>query len=573
VESTTAGKSKGIIKAATAAAVILCLLVVWAYTRLHTAPLSSLVKKDLPMLKLNLRFVNINGKEIPTDQTRLATRTTRLEKSAGTGTLSCPEIQGGDIHNGSEIKSKEKIPKDCPRQAIWYIKRHPIGVSLSIADPQRVQRFMETDKTFLALWQSRFLQGVFYDPLRNVRIRAEDLGVQGLEGAFLDRLAKESMAAHARLDYDALHGKKGFVYSFVRGECPYAAKVLPVIARVLARSGYITAQLKEPILEMNLGLQRLFLTEQGARVYVANGLEALLNVIENERGGEMDTVSAPLVLTVEADAFLDKFFQVMSGDSSFRMRLGFVLDPQSADYVSFPAGKYAGHLRPKIFKGVLAGIPHDVFSAVVTSFYLSPDMITEQWHDLATNGPADGQVTEPEEGGIALIWDLDSESARITEMGVVIASQIVPEASQKLAAYFTNHERTAECGGGTVFLAATSDMLLTRMKESCERQSLSVLDWERGAHKEAFAAQQFLFFLNPGAGMREVFLAGGAKAREIEMSKVPWREQYEKAKAVMREDGEGLFSTLPILAYSGSARPLAKEVRLNGIHIRPGAAQ
>ena len=174
---------------------------------------------------------------------------------------------------------------------------------------------------------------------------------------------------------------------------------------------------------------------------------------------------------------------------------------------------------------------------------------------------------------MAVIWDLSSQSEQITGMGVAIATQRSPEAADQFAAYFTDPDLTGECGGGTVFLAATSEMLLTRMKESCERQSLSILDWERGAHADRFASGQLLFFMNPGTGMRELFLAGGGASDNQESAGEPWKAQYEQAKAEMRRDGEKIFSALPIFTYAGNVEPTAKKVRLSGVKVRQGAVQ
>jgi hypothetical protein len=573
VESTNTGKSKTFIKVAGFLTVIVCLLLFFVYHGLYRIPLSSLVRDDLPMLDLDLRFIDLNGDAIPADITRLAGKTTVPEKPAVPETEICPEIQGGDIAGGSLGETDDETLKNCPKTATWYVKLHPIGVSFSFADSARLFSFFETNAAFKELWQSRFVQGTLYEPLHSANVRAEDLGLQELEGSFLTTLVKESLAAHARLDYDIVHGREGFVYSFIRGECPYAAKALPVIARVLARSGYTTKKLKDPILEMRIGLQRIFIAEYESRIFFANGLEALLNVLESSQHPEQQSRSAPVMLTVEGEAFIDKFLQMMTGEPSFRINLGFSLDQKSADFLSFPAGKYSKHLRPKIFKGVFASIPQDVFSAAVTSFYLPADMTPEEWQRLAEDGPAKEPVKSPEEGGLAFIWDLSSESNQITEMGVVIATQNSPHKADQMAGYFTDSDLTAQCGGGTVFLAATSEMLLTRMKESCERQSLSMLDWERGAHADELGSKQLLFFMNPGTGMRELFLAGGAGTDEQETTPEPWKVQYEQAKAVMRQDGEKIFSALPIFTYSGNVPSTAKEVRLSGVKVRQGTVQ
>jgi hypothetical protein len=571
VESTTSRKSKGLIITAFVAAVIALIALVWTWKGLHSARLSTFIRTDLPMLDLQLQFIDINSDEIPANETKLAGNTAETDKATSVGADTCPEIKGGDIRGGADVKIGDKLSQTCSKTVKWYVKRHPIGLSLYLSEPQKILSFIEKNGLFNEIWHSRFVQGILYDPLRNASIRAEDLGLQGLEGTFIAKLVKESIAAHGQLHYDVVHGKQGFVYSFIRNDCPYASKALPVITRVLARSGYKVQKLKDPILEMRIGLQRVFITEYESRVFIANGLEALINVIEGLQPAGMD--NTPIVLAVRAEAFVDNLLRVMTGKPSFEIDLGFGLSKESPDVLRFPAGKFGKHLRPKIFKGVFAGIPHDVFAAAVTSFYLPPNKTPEEWQQLATEGPGDQPGNGPAESGIAFIWDLSSEGHEITNMGVVIANQTSPDEARRFENLFTHPKLTAQCGGGTVFLAATSPPLLTRMKESCERQSLSVLDWERGSRSEEFGAKQFFFFLNPGVGMRELFLAGGAKNKGHGGSNNQRMEQYEKAKAVIRADGEKVFGSLPLFTYSGNVAPSAKMVQLKGVNVGQGAAR
>jgi hypothetical protein len=329
--------------------------------------------------------------------------------------------------------------------------------------------------------------------------------------------------------------------------------------------------MKEPILEMRIGLQRVFITQYETRVYIANGLEALLNVIDRLPTPDKNTSNTPVVLAVRGEAFLDNFLSVMTGKQAFEIDLGFGLTKDASDTLSFPAGRFSKHLRPKLFKGVLAGIPHDAFAAAVTSFYLPPDMAPEEWKSLATTGPGDQVAKGPDEGGLAFVWDLSAEEHAVTDMGVIIASQKSPDDVQQYKNLFVSPENTDECGGGTVFLAATSSRLLTRMKEACERQSLSVLDWERGAFADEFSSKQYFFFVNPGTGMRELFLAGGAASKDQDETRR--NTQYENAKDAMCTDSEKVFAALPIFAYSGNAAPEAVTVRLQGITLKQGVAR
>ena len=144
--------------------------------------------------------------------------------------------------------------------------------------------------------------------------------------------------------------------------------------------------------------------------------------------------------SVRAEAFVDNLLPVMTGQPAFEMDLGFGLSRETPDVLCFPAGKFGGHLRPRIFKGVLAGIPHDAFAAVVTSFHLPPDMPPEAWRKLALEGPGDPPATGPEEGGIAFIWDLSSEGDAVTNMGVVIANQSAPDDGSSIQKLFYRSE-------------------------------------------------------------------------------------------------------------------------------------
>jgi hypothetical protein len=170
------------------------------------------------------------------------------------------------------------------------------------------------------------------------------------------------------------------------------------------------------------------------------------------------------------------------------------------------------------------------------------------------------------------VWDLDGSGGKITQMGVAIANQKNPGEADSFAWYFRNRQLTTSCGGGTVFLAATAEKLLLRMKEACNGQSLSVLDWRGTAHADALAHAQLLLLANPGTGMRELLLGGGAAAGAMGDFEPKWKQEYEQAKAAMRKEGEKVFATLPIIAYSGAASG-AETVRLQGTLVSRGGAK
>ncbi|NJL59834.1 MAG: hypothetical protein HC887_09510 [Desulfobacteraceae bacterium] len=127
-------------------------------------------------------------------------------------------------------------------------------------------------------------------------------------------------------------------------------------------------------------------------------------------------------------------------------------------------------------------------------------MKNEDWKNLAAKGPGETAQSKPEEAGVAILWDLSSENDSLSEMGVVIANQTTPNNINGFEQFFKKTEYTAACGGGTVFLAASSQNLLSRMKDSCERQSLSILDWERGAKAKEYDSSQLMLFVKSRRG-------------------------------------------------------------------------
>ncbi|BBL71360.1 hypothetical protein [Methylogaea oryzae] len=557
MEPLTANRRKigGILLAVALAAAAAALL----YRQLSVAPLGQLARPGLPVLDLTVKEPE-EGAAKSEEAGEAAPKEER-----------CAELLGGDTGDATSLSDQEKRPADCPKAATWYVKRRPIALTLYFQDGKAFLDAYEHSPQWQAIFASRFVQGLFYEPLHSASVRAEDLRLTGLEGQFLQRLVTEAITARAQLHYDISHGKKGFVLSFLRAESPFAIKALPAITGLLARSGYRVPKLPEPVLEMRVGLQRLFLTEYQERIYLANGLEALLNVIQNLTPPSAGLPDAPVALTLRAEAFVDRILPVVVGKPVWDITASFDLKEGRLGALTFPAGRYAQALHPALFQGVLASIPHDAFAAVAASFRLPPGMAEDDWRRLATQGPA-AATAEPKESGVALVWELDAQGEQLGDVGFAVASQDNPDAAAQFGAYLADSGVSAVCAGGTVFLAATSDALLTRMKESCSSQSLSVLDWERGGLKPTFASAQLALFVNPGVGLRELFLAGGAGGDDLGDFEPQWKQQYEQAKAAMREDSEKLFRQLPVLFYAGSVSPGADIVTLPGHAVAQGVS-
>ena len=125
-----------------------------------------------------------------------------------------------------------------------------------------------------------------------------------------------------------------------------------------------------------------------------------------------------------------------------------------------------------------------------------------------------------------------------------------------------------------VFLAATSKNLLSRMKESCIGQSLSIRDWERGAKRGEYETAQMVALMNPGVALRELSLAGGGEEEEThEGGRDGDLEHYKKTRNAMQNEAEKMFSDLPIFTFAGKSDAGANVVRMKGFTVKQGVAK
>lgn len=526
------------------AAVLTCSLLLIIYFYLFNTSLNRMIKPDLPILQIQVQFRNLEHQNIDVSGNVIAGN-----PMPSTEDTECPVLQGGDIHSPSVASAEQQTQAKCPRTAIWYVKKHPIALTLYFHQGARFLQWWDSQPQIQTLLDNRFSQGLFFGLLQSMKIKAEQLKLNGLQGEFLGHLLRDAITANAELHYDLAHGDHGWVLSYLRKESPFAEQAIPAMAGLLATSAYRVHYLPEPVLEIRIGLQRFFLTELRQRLYLAQSLEALLNVIESLKP-VTEPGTAPISLTLRAEAFLNKLVPAVTGTPEWHAQFQFALKDGELGRLQLPTGNWVQPFHAKLFDGVVASIPHDAFAAIASSLYLPPTLTLEDWQNMI--GTEHAQIeTGPEPGGLGLIWDFDPTSAH-GAIGIIVANPGQPQASQAYRQYLRTDERSAECAGGSIFLAATSDALLTRMKEACARQSLSPLDWQRGSEQQRYANAQLISFLNPGAGIRELFLAGGAGNSDDGDEFTPeWKQAYVNAKAAMRRDGDALFQTLPIFSYAG----------------------
>lgn len=527
------------------------------YQHLTKQPLAKLVRADLPLLELTVKLRDAARNDLDASASLVGSN-----DEVPAGDERCPALTGGDIGSATAVDVSIKRPADCPKRAAWYVRKHPVAFTLYFNRGDAFLNWWDNQPELRQMVENRFVKGLFFGLLQSLHVKAEQLNLQGIQGEFLLQLLRDAVNANAELHYDMAHGSQGWVISYRRSASGFADQALPALAGVLASSGYRVGKLPEPILEARIGLQKLFFTEFRGRIYLAQSLEALLNVLDNT-APEPAGNDAPLSLTLRGEAFVANLLPVFAGAETYPLRWDFALTGSAPGTLHLPSATWQGQLHSRLFEGVVASIPHDAFAGFAASLALPPDLTAEDWRKLAASGPS-ANPPGLEAAGIGLVWDFNPNDPT-GAVGIVVANPNQPQASAAYAQYLKNPDLGAECGGGSLFLAASSTNLLTRMKDACNKQSLSPLDWQRGVEKTRLQDAQLIAFVNPGAATRELFLAGGAGANQDANEFAPrWQQDYEAAKAAMRQDGDKLFTSLPILSYAGRITDPTAGVTLAG---------
>lgn len=519
---------------------------IWLYRDYAKTPLTQMLRVGMPVLPLTIVFRDADNHVIAGANTLFGS-----DEPAPPGKDdTCTRLIGGDNSAATEVSAWDKYPDTCPRHAVWYVRKAPILATLSFNDGDKVLQWWDSNANVKTLRDSRFVQGLLAGWINSMKIKAEQLQLTGLQGELLTLILRDALAADAELHYDLAHGRKGWVLSYQRRKAEFTEQALPVLLGVLANKGFQPEKLNQPVVAMRIGTQNLFLTEYERRLYWAQSLEALLNVLASLEKPQQP-LSEPLSITLRAEALVQNLIPVFTGSEQAPIRLGFSLDDELGR-LTLPAGAWQKPLHDQLFAGVLASIPHDAFAAVAASYQVPPTLTANDWRNLSATSLAKPQQPA-QAGGIALVWDFDGQNSD-GDIGIIIANPDKPQAAPGYRQYLQHPDLAEECAGGSVFLAATSANLLTRLKDACAKQSLSPLDWQKGQEKQRYLSAQLVSFINPGSALKALMLSGGAGSKgEIGDFAPRWQQQYEQAKAAMRADGDKLFTALPILSYAGRA--------------------
>ena len=538
----------------------------WLYLR-EPAPLPRTAPRplssDAPRVNIALDLRDRAGTPLGAENSRLVLQQVSSgSESSAASPASSAAASSAQSQEVSATAQSSSATSSVPELAVALTK-HRIALSLWVRDPEKVNAWLDENATLKSLLADPVVGGAWYELSQFLHVRAEDLHLDGLRGAFLLSALREILAADFALHYDYLEGKNGVVISFERTKAPAASAALPTITHALARREFHLPALAAPIFELLIGSQTVFVTEDGSRVYATNGIRSLLSVLDNALVPPDGLPAASAVATVRAATFLRALLPVLAGSDDWNLHIGLNLDRDHEEpvFLASDRARVLQLLTPATNPGVLASIPRDAFAGFAASFTADPSTPDDAWYRAATDLSAPLAPPTVAKGGFGIVWDFDAHPEKddatpgLSQVGYIIALPDSSVTDETLASYFSPQTHLQRCGGGTIALASLSPLLTTRMKEACERQSISVLS---GLEKAGSAVDQQLYlFVNAGSALQSLYRAGSsntAKARQLSDDPKPnWKEAYDAAVAKASGEAERFFSSLPPVLFAGKA--------------------
>lgn len=528
----------------------------------------------VPVLDLHVAYFDLAGKGMGTSGGNV--EGAHMSKGGADGssveTTQCRPVSGGDLKRvepkENTVAWGEPTPAPCPLKAQWNVYRHPVAASLYIKDGAALTDWYESNESLAQFRDSPLWSGMTDGLSRILKVRGVDLALPTLpladwSGQFLRPLFKEILKADAEVHYDVAHGAGGVVLSFNKAKTSLVAQALPLLVKYLGVAGYEVEfstgvthgalggangeRERNTIVQVRLQGKKLFILQRGEQVSIGSSLEGLLNVIssldaeQSEESASASSGSEPTVATTSAttavlkvrgEAFFDKLLPVLVGKENAPVIVQLALSKEQSHITSatLPAGRYASILADDPFPGVIAAVPKDSMASLITSAKVPVGTPVSEWSFDAASKLA--------VGGLALVWDISGEDGEF-HYGVAVSARSTSGAQlstngaeaaegddKKIAAYLSNDAVSTSCAGGSVWLGASSDALLSRMRESCNKSSLSFLDI-KPREGDVFTKSAISLAVNGRIAVRELYrLGGGAtfsseegRAAEVEAQK------------------------------------------------------
>jgi hypothetical protein len=396
--------------------------------------------------------------------------------------------------------------------------------------------------------------GLFEGVLELLRVRSEDLKLNGLSGPVFESLLANLLDSDFRIHWSPVKGQRSTTISFKKSG-PSSA-VLSAVVKATEKAGYVIEGLDGRISEILFGGRTLFFHEDETTFRVAVSLFGMIDSLVTPRDPSPETVPGTIALEIRAESLLGNLLETLVGPGSatWPIWVGFELSAERSEpstaWVS--PSRFGTMVTQKVPLSVLRSIPHDVFAATWFGIRMPQRLPESSWADLAA-GNVDFAQSGVEQG-LAIVWDLEADaSPGVSSMGVVVSTGD-KDIAKDLGAIWFEPSLVATCDSGLA-LAATTSSLLTRMTEACNRRSMSFVDWKQSPMKGLTELPKVGVFVNPVVGAWQTWLAGEVKKAEKSTqppSSVakPWVEKMDQARTKLRLEVQSDVKTLPVMSWT-----------------------
>ena len=90
-------------------------------------------KTHVPTLDLILKFRDTDNADLEAAENSIGS-----DEAVPVGDEQCPTLSGGDISSPTTAAANEQRPTNCPKLAVWYVKKRPIALRCTLI---RVKHF------------------------------------------------------------------------------------------------------------------------------------------------------------------------------------------------------------------------------------------------------------------------------------------------------------------------------------------------------------------------------------------------------------------------------------------------
>lgn len=528
--------------------------------------------KNIPALKVTVKLFNADktGFEGKSAIGFVKGGEADLSKETAQGQR-CPRFVAGDFGqfsvaveptpdaNADANTQKNPLP-DCAPEADWLLAKATPAYTVFFNKGEEFVNALATETSPLRqLLEKPVFSGLFQDWNDNLRVSGDDLAVSDLKGVLVKSVVAEALKAQAQLHIDTSHGSKGYVFSFAyQGDGNHsaaAARFVGLAIDHLALRKYNVVKLSQPVFELLVGTQRVFIGLYGPRIYLGNSLEGLLNVMDYP----LETTPVDLDTTITWRLRNETIFQgllpILFGKDTWHVDLAANVSRQelALKKILMDDGTTFQFLQESSRDDALLKVmPADIAALISFRLKIPPTVELASWSGQTSVGKWPYSMEQATSSmDLVVGWDVvstgtDKDVVANLQNQMALAFRFVDGkhvAKDKAAEWFAHVELVDSCGDVT--FASDADGLFTRMKEACGGKNASLVGLLPASDKTTLAQA----YVNPMQFAREAYRAGGGEGLEqadldrLKSSHNPDLLALQQAKAMVWHEAAAVFDS------------------------------